>query len=38
MKEKRVQTKNMTQQINFLKAKIDNLKEKLDKKEDERKI
>ena len=38
MKQKRVQTKNITQKINTLKKQIDILKEKLDRKEEERKL
>lgn len=38
MKEKRTQTKDLTQKINRVKNLIDKLKEKLDKKEEERKL
>ena len=38
MKQKRLETKEMTQKINVLKHQIDNLKGKLDKKEEERKM
>jgi len=38
IKEKRVQTKFVTQKINTLKKQIDTLKERLDKKEEERKL
>ena len=38
MKEKRIETKELTHKINFTKGKIDKLKEKLDKKEEERKM
>jgi len=38
MKQKRIQTKVLTGKINVLKKQIDTLKDKLDKKEEERKL
>lgn len=38
IKDKRVEVKGLTQKINASKAEIDNLKVKLDKKEEERKL
>jgi len=38
IKRKRVETKNITQKINFAKQEIDKLKNKLEKKEEERKL
>ena len=38
MKEKRIESKELTSKINSLKRNIDSTKEKLDKKEEERKL
>lgn len=38
MKDKRMESKDLTSKINSLKRNIDSTKEKLDKKEEERKL
>ena len=38
MKDKRIESKELTSKINSLKRNIDSTKEKLDKKEEERKL